>query len=72
MSRIVILKFLFVVITLDDKILSKSFIFPYSERFFTQLVNTKYDVDAYGYIFLFRVRPLVDRKTQVKTSFLSI
>jgi len=62
MLRIVTLKFLFVVvITLDDKILSKSFIFPYSEHFFTQLVDTKYDVDAYGYIFLFHVRPLSSR-----------
>lgn len=54
---------LLIVITLD-KISSRSFVFPYCViRFPTQLADTnnKYDVEAYGYIFLFLARPLPSR-----------
>lgn len=52
-----------VVITPDDKISSRTFIFPYSVRIPTQLADTnnKYDVEAYSYIFLILARPLPSR-----------
>lgn len=62
-STIAIRKFVFVVITPDDKISLRSFIFSCSARFLMQLADTKYDVEAYGQIF-FHARPLpIDRKT---------